>query len=126
MSSEIKQADFKRAKIFNLPNQLTCMRLVLSVVLFCLMACDCYLAGLVVFIIGAGTDWVDGYFARKYGQITTLAASRSLCRQSNRLRNVYFPGGRSGDGKVPLGTKGLDGGGHCGPGVIGNGAEEFY
>jgi CDP-diacylglycerol--glycerol-3-phosphate 3-phosphatidyltransferase len=72
MSSEAKQIERRRAKVFNLPNQLTCMRLVLSVVLFCLMAFDYYLASLVVFVIGAGTDWVDGYFARKYGQITTL------------------------------------------------------
>ena len=29
-------------------------------------------ASLVVFLIAAGTDWVDGYWARKYGQITQL------------------------------------------------------
>jgi CDP-diacylglycerol--glycerol-3-phosphate 3-phosphatidyltransferase len=36
------------------------------------MECDYYMSSLVLFIIGAGTDWVDGYFARKYGQVTTL------------------------------------------------------
>ena len=25
-----------------------------------------------LFVIAAGTDWLDGYFARKYGQVTTL------------------------------------------------------
>ena len=25
-----------------------------------------------MFVIAAGTDWLDGYFARKYGQVTTL------------------------------------------------------
>lgn len=72
MTSDTQQANHVRAKIFNLPNQLTSLRLVLSVVLFCLMEYDCYLVSLVLFIIGAGTDWIDGYFARKYGQVTTL------------------------------------------------------
>jgi CDP-diacylglycerol--glycerol-3-phosphate 3-phosphatidyltransferase len=72
MTSDTKQANRVSAKIFNLPNQLTSLRLVLSVVLFCLMECDYYMSSLVLFIIGAGTDWVDGYFARKYGQVTTL------------------------------------------------------
>jgi CDP-diacylglycerol--glycerol-3-phosphate 3-phosphatidyltransferase len=72
MTSDTKQANSVRAKVFNLPNQLTSLRLVLSVVLFCLMEYDFYFASLVLFIIGAGTDWIDGYFARKYGQVTTL------------------------------------------------------
>ena len=31
-----------------------------------------YWASLVLFVIAAGTDWLDGYFARRYGQVTTL------------------------------------------------------
>jgi CDP-diacylglycerol--glycerol-3-phosphate 3-phosphatidyltransferase len=31
-----------------------------------------YLIALVLFVIAAGTDWVDGYWARKYGQVTKL------------------------------------------------------
>lgn len=61
-----------RAAIFNLPNQLTTLRLLLSLVLFVLMVWDYYLAALVVFVIAAGTDWLDGYLARKYGMVTTL------------------------------------------------------
>jgi CDP-diacylglycerol--glycerol-3-phosphate 3-phosphatidyltransferase len=61
-----------RASIFNLPNQLTSLRLLLSLVLFVLMVWDCYVAALVVFVIAAGTDWLDGYLARKYGMVTTL------------------------------------------------------
>jgi CDP-diacylglycerol---glycerol-3-phosphate 3-phosphatidyltransferase len=72
MTIDTKQSDRLRASIFNLPNQLSSLRLLLSVVLFCLMEYDLYLASLVLFIIGAGTDWVDGYYARKYGQVTTL------------------------------------------------------
>ena len=72
MTNDTKQATCTSTKIFNLPNQLTSLRLVLSVVLFFLMAYDYYLWGLVLFLIGAGTDWIDGYYARKYGQVTTL------------------------------------------------------
>ena len=56
----------------NVPNQLTVMRLILSVVLFCFVACQWYLTGMVLFIIAAGTDWLDGYYARRYGLVTTL------------------------------------------------------
>jgi CDP-diacylglycerol--glycerol-3-phosphate 3-phosphatidyltransferase len=59
-------------KLFNLPNQLTSLRLLLSVVLFALIVWEHYLSSLVLFIIAAGTDWLDGYYARKYSQVTTL------------------------------------------------------
>jgi CDP-diacylglycerol---glycerol-3-phosphate 3-phosphatidyltransferase len=72
MSNDIRRADLAFAKAFNLPNTLTSLRLVVSVVLFCLMAYDYYFTSLILFLIGAGTDWVDGYYARKYGQVTTL------------------------------------------------------
>ncbi|MBI3466533.1 MAG: CDP-diacylglycerol--glycerol-3-phosphate 3-phosphatidyltransferase [Planctomycetes bacterium] len=61
-----------RAVLFNVPNQLTALRLVLSLVLFVMVAYKTYLAGLVVFLIAASTDWLDGYVARKYGMVTTL------------------------------------------------------
>ena len=59
-------------RVFNVPNQLSALRLVLSVVLFVLIPTRHYMAGIVVFMVAAGTDWLDGYWARKYGQITTL------------------------------------------------------
>ena len=58
--------------IFNLPNQLTSLRLILAVVMFAFIHFEFYLTSMVLFIIAAGTDWLDGYFARKYGQVTTL------------------------------------------------------
>jgi CDP-diacylglycerol--glycerol-3-phosphate 3-phosphatidyltransferase len=61
-----------RARVWNVPNQVTVARLCLAVVLFVLMELQLYSASLVVFIIAASTDWVDGYWARKYGQITQL------------------------------------------------------
>jgi CDP-diacylglycerol---glycerol-3-phosphate 3-phosphatidyltransferase len=71
-TTDTKRAARVRATMFNLPNQLTSMRLALSVVLFCYMASGYYLTGMWLFIIAAGTDWLDGWYARKYGQVTTL------------------------------------------------------
>jgi CDP-diacylglycerol---glycerol-3-phosphate 3-phosphatidyltransferase len=58
--------------MLNLPNQLTFLRLMLSVVLFFFLVGEYYLTSMVLFIVAASTDWLDGYFARKYGQVTTL------------------------------------------------------
>ncbi|MFH1265642.1 MAG: CDP-diacylglycerol--glycerol-3-phosphate 3-phosphatidyltransferase [Planctomycetota bacterium] len=73
MSSEHPSAG--RASVFNLPNQLTYLRLILAVILFCLIpwgTTATYLAALALFLLAAGTDWLDGYFARKYDMVTTL------------------------------------------------------
>lgn len=59
-------------QVLNVPNQLTALRLVLSLVLFVLIARSYYLASTIVFVIAASTDWLDGYWARKYGQVTVL------------------------------------------------------
>jgi phosphatidylglycerophosphate synthase len=58
--------------VWNVPNQLTVARLVLSVICFVCLALDAYLPALILFVIAAGTDWVDGFWARRYGQITQL------------------------------------------------------
>jgi CDP-diacylglycerol--glycerol-3-phosphate 3-phosphatidyltransferase len=44
----------------------------MSVVCFVCLAFDWYLAALVLFVLAAGTDWIDGFWARRYGQITQL------------------------------------------------------
>jgi len=72
MSTETQPANRPVVTTFNLPNQLTALRLILSVVLFVLIAGEWYLFSLVMFIVAAGTDWLDGYYARKYNQVTTL------------------------------------------------------
>ncbi|MAT71051.1 MAG: CDP-diacylglycerol--glycerol-3-phosphate 3-phosphatidyltransferase [Planctomycetaceae bacterium] len=59
-------------RVWNVPNQVTVARIVLSLVLFALLSLQQYLPALAVFVLAAGTDWVDGYWARKYGQITKL------------------------------------------------------
>lgn len=59
-------------QFFNIPNQLTAARFVLSLVVFVLIPLEAYIAAMIVFIIAAATDWVDGYWARRYGQVTKL------------------------------------------------------
>jgi CDP-diacylglycerol--glycerol-3-phosphate 3-phosphatidyltransferase len=58
--------------MFNVPNQITAARLGLAILAFALMPWGLYLAAFVVFVVAASTDWVDGYWARKYGQVTKL------------------------------------------------------
>lgn len=61
-----------RGGVFNLPNQLTTLRLVLSIVLFVFLALDYFLVSAILFVVAASTDWLDGYLARKYGMVTVL------------------------------------------------------
>ena len=58
--------------VLNVPNALTAARFVLSIVVFVLIPLERYAAAMVVFIIAASTDWIDGWWARKYGQVTKL------------------------------------------------------
>jgi len=70
------------AKIWNLPNRITLGRLVLSGVLFLALALmqanvlkhDGPFAWVAfgLFIVAAGTDWLDGYLARKHGLVTVF------------------------------------------------------
>ena len=66
------KAPASQQRLLNVPNQLTVLRLLLSLVLFVLIALEYYLTGMAVFIVAASTDWLDGYWARKYGQVTNL------------------------------------------------------
>src|SRR5262245_45170633 len=70
-AAQLDRAEF-RAVVFNLPNQLTWARLILATVMFAVIAMGHYFTGMVLFIVAAGTDWLDGYFPRKYNQVTTL------------------------------------------------------
>ncbi len=72
MNSNGLRPDNVRKAMFNLPNQLTALRLLLSVVLFCFIVQEYYFTSLWLFVVAASTDWLDGYYARKYGQVTTL------------------------------------------------------
>ena len=61
-----------RAVLFNLPNQLTGMRFLLSFVLFYLISQELWLASLLIFIFAAFTDWLDGHLARTQNMQSSL------------------------------------------------------
>jgi CDP-diacylglycerol--glycerol-3-phosphate 3-phosphatidyltransferase len=58
--------------VWNVPNRITLVRLILSVILFALIPLGFYRWALVFFVLAAGTDWLDGWYARKYQQVTQL------------------------------------------------------
>jgi len=61
-----------RPGVYNLPNQLTASHFRLALVLVWLIGVDQWIACIVVFALAAVTDWLDGYFARKQGLVSTL------------------------------------------------------
>ncbi|MEM9644244.1 MAG: CDP-diacylglycerol--glycerol-3-phosphate 3-phosphatidyltransferase [Planctomycetota bacterium] len=60
------------SSVYNVPNLLTSVRLLLAVAVMALVPLGYFTAGLIVFLIAVSTDWMDGYWARKYGQVTKL------------------------------------------------------
>ena len=58
--------------IYNVPNAITSVRFLLSVAVITLIPIHQYALALTLFSIAAATDWMDGYWARKYGQVTKL------------------------------------------------------
>jgi CDP-diacylglycerol--glycerol-3-phosphate 3-phosphatidyltransferase len=69
------QVEETAVKIFNIPNILSLSR-ILSVPVFILLMLEpspvkALLAG-IVFSLASATDWLDGYLARKWGQVTKI------------------------------------------------------
>lgn len=60
------------ARVWTVPNILSALRLKLAVVCFLLLEQGSDAAALAAFVVAAGTDWVDGWYARKYGQVSRL------------------------------------------------------
>ncbi|MBP3959098.1 CDP-alcohol phosphatidyltransferase family protein [Gemmata sp. G18] len=58
--------------LLNAPNLLSFARVPLAVVLFACIVHGAWLAGLVVFLVATATDWLDGWWARKYGPLTLV------------------------------------------------------
>tara|TARA_R110002072_G_scaffold284587_1_gene449043 strand:- start:82396 stop:83025 length:630 start_codon:yes stop_codon:yes gene_type:complete len=57
----------------NLPNLITLSRLGLAIILFGLIYVEGFwISAAILFVVAAATDAIDGYIARKYGQVTTL------------------------------------------------------
>jgi len=61
-----------QASVWNVPNQLTLARFVLALVLFVLISSEAWGWCLVVFLVAAFTDWLDGYLARLHNLTSTL------------------------------------------------------
>lgn len=59
-------------RLLNVPNVLTIARIPLTVLLCALIHYQQWPAALVTFSIAAVTDWIDGWWARKYGQLSTF------------------------------------------------------
>ena len=72
MTPGVREASQGRSKIWNLPNQITASRILLSIALFVALHFQMYFAALILFLVAASTDWIDGYVARKTGQVTQL------------------------------------------------------
>jgi len=58
--------------IVNVPNVLTTVRFVLSIVVFVLIPLVQFITAMIVFLVATSTDWIDGWWARKFNQVTKL------------------------------------------------------
>ena len=61
-----------QGQVWNVPNQLSAARVFLAVACFVAMTWQSYGMALAFFILAAVTDWLDGYWARRFNQITQL------------------------------------------------------
>jgi CDP-diacylglycerol--glycerol-3-phosphate 3-phosphatidyltransferase len=59
-------------RVWTVPNMLSAARLVLAIVLFGVIEQEWYAVATVLFLVAASTDWVDGWWARRFGQVSRL------------------------------------------------------
>jgi CDP-diacylglycerol--glycerol-3-phosphate 3-phosphatidyltransferase len=60
------------SRIWTVPNLLSLVRLVLSIVVFVLVVRRADAAATILFLLASTTDWVDGWYARRFGQVSRL------------------------------------------------------
>ena len=72
MSENSKPTAAGKSEVINVPNMISASRLVLAIIIIALIPLGYYFAAMIVFVIAAGTDWVDGWWARKFDQITQV------------------------------------------------------
>lgn len=58
--------------LLNVPNVLSFARIPLAVAVFACIVYELWLVALIVFVVATATDWVDGWWARKYGPLTLV------------------------------------------------------
>ncbi len=95
---------------WNVPNALTLSRLVLAIVVFAFVANEWYWSALIIFVIAALTDALDGYFARLLNQGTAIGRQLDppssepktpAAEIATRIVEVPVPGGDGPPGRVP-------------------------
>lgn len=59
-------------RFWNVPNVLTISRVPLTIVLCVFIECRLWFAALVTFIVASMTDWIDGWWARKFNQMSAF------------------------------------------------------
>lgn len=59
-------------KVINVPNALSAARFVIAILVCWWIEQHWYLAALIAFIIAVSTDWIDGWWARKFNQVTKV------------------------------------------------------
>lgn len=61
-----------RSELWNVPNLLSLSRIPLTAVLCWVIAVEWWTVALVTFAVAAFTDWLDGWWARKFNQLTAV------------------------------------------------------
>jgi len=59
-------------RVWTVPNLLSAVRLGLAIVLFVAIERAAWGPALWLFVVAASTDWVDGWWARRFGQVSRL------------------------------------------------------
>lgn len=59
-------------RVWTVPNLLSAARFVLSLVLFAVIEVGWFPTALGLFVVAASTDWVDGWWARRFHQVSRL------------------------------------------------------
>jgi CDP-diacylglycerol--glycerol-3-phosphate 3-phosphatidyltransferase len=59
-------------QVWNVPNALSTLRLVLAFAVGLLIEWGSFIPALILFVVAASTDFVDGWWARKFNQVTKL------------------------------------------------------
>lgn len=61
-----------RDTLWSVPNLLSLSRLPLAVIVFALIAIEAWPAALAVFVLAVLTDWLDGWWARRFNQLSAI------------------------------------------------------
>lgn len=89
-----------RETFFTVPNIVTVLRALLIPVFVWLVAQDLYMAAFWVLVVLSGTDWIDGYIARRFDQMSTVG--QWLDPLADRLALIIVSATLAAYGIVPI------------------------